>query len=418
MSTATAEPIVKKSLAELPPLQPLDKAFGDALKVQDPQVDLANPEGKKPETKPVPEKAKAEPEKTAAEKAAEPAKTEKPAKKKSALDAALSEETPIETKPELDEAQQILESKDPNWTKANEVIRKQLDELKVLRETAKKSAEPPPEVVQKLKSQDAELTQLREQNAKLRDSIVALDVRYEPEFQAKYVAGREKQVSSVAARVKAAGGDADAFSAAMELSLDKRAKALDAALQGIESPRELATINTKLGQIEVLDEERDARLSDPQQSFAQMQQQREVAASEHEAQVQQFKAATFDKIAKKLQKESPLFRPAPVDSEGAEEFNADLRSDMERAIELAGEVSPEDATMAAYKARRFDTITKYMMKEAKAKDARISELEGTLAKFEGAEPGYRGGKKPTGRAPHEVPLEEAFFGELRKQEPV
>ncbi len=42
----------------------------------------------------------------------------------------------------------------------------------------------------------------------------------------------------------------------------------------------------------------------------------------------------------------------------------------------------------------------------------------TLAKFEGSEPSYRGGKKPTGQASHEVPLEKAFMDALTSQAPV
>lgn len=412
MSTATAEPIVKKSLADLPPLQPLDKAFGDALKAQEPQAESAKPEVKKPEAKPAAEKPKAEPEKPT-----EPAKPEKPAKKKSALDATLSEETPVEAKPELDEVQQLLDAPNPDWPKAKETIKRQGRELKEAIEKLSKASEAPPELAQKLKTQDSELTKLREDNAKLRDSILAIDVRYDPATQEK-IAGRDKQATNLADRVAEAGGNKEAFLAAMDLPLAKRGKAIDAALEGIQSQRELTTINTKLAQIELVDEQLDEQLSKPHQSFEQMKKHREIESKKHEETVQQFKAVTFEKIAKQLQKESPLFRPAPAESEGADEFNADLKADMERAIELTGQVSPEDATIAAYKARRFDTITKYMMKEGKAKDARISELEETLAKFEGSEPGYRGGKKPAGLAPHEVPLEKAFFDALQSQAPV
>lgn len=417
--SAIAEPPTQTKPAAMD-LPPLEQAFGEALKAQEAQPgatkpEPAKPEAAKPEAKPAADKLKADPEKPAVKEAAKP---DKSAKKKSALEAALSEEPAPEAKPEPDETQQLLESKDPNWERAREVMKRQGEELKTFREKATKANEPTPEVAAKMKSYEKELADIKAQNAALKDSITALDVRYDPDFRAKYDDGRTKLVTQAAAKVEAAGGDKAKFLEAMELSGTKRSQLLKEALAEVEQGFERDAIGTRLGQIDTLEEERDEQLKNPQKTSEEWQRKRDVEAQKQEQAVAEFKTATFDKIAKKLQKESPLFRVAPDDSEGADTYNADLKADMERAIELTGNIPADDVAIASFKAQRFDTITKSLIAESKAKDARISELEETLRKFEGSETGYRGGKKPSAQAPHEVPLEKAFMDALNSQTPI
>jgi len=121
------------------------------------------------------------------------------------------------------------------------------------------------------------------------------------------------------------GGDKEAFLMAMEMPLSKRGKALDAALSSVESPRELTTINTKLSQIEVLDEEWDQMLSNPTKSHEQMTQKRELAARENAERAEQIKVATFEKVARDLPKISKLMRLVSEGAEGGAEYNEQLQ---------------------------------------------------------------------------------------------
>lgn len=414
MSTATAEP--PKQAPKQDALPPLHEAFGDALKAQE-----ATPE---PVAAPVKEPAakSAEPVKEVKEPAKQP--TKEPAKdapkgKRSAIDAALSDDAPVEVKKEEpDEVAQILESKDVDWAKARAALKRQSEELKGFRE---KKPEIPVEVAEQLKAAKelkAERDRIAEENAKYRDAIVELDVRYDPDFRAKHVVGREKRVESLAQRIKESGGDAEAFVSAMEMPLSKRSKALDAALTGIESARELTTINTKLAQIEVLDEERDALLSNVHQTAEQRARQREKQAQEAEVRAQELKDATFEKFSREMPKLSKLMRQVPDDTEGAKEFNESLQKDFEEARRLIDPITHEEAMTAAFKAARYDSVEREFLKYRETTGARISELESALAKMEGADLGFRGGGKPPAKADHEVPLLEAFTKALTGQAPV
>lgn len=332
----------------------------------------------------------------------EPVKEAPPKAKKSALDAALSDDAPVEKAPEPDEVAKLIESKDPNWEKARETMRRQSEKLK---DFEGRKLELPPEVAAELKSAKelkAERDKLTAENAKLRDSIIALDVRFDPAVQER-IAGRDKQATTLADRVADAGGNKEAFLAALDMPLSKRGKAIDAALEGIESQREITAINTRLGQIELIDEQLEEQLSKPHESFEQLKQKREIEAREHDEKVEQFKVATFERVQRELPKLSKLMRMAPEDSEGAGEYNTALKADLERAPTLL-KVSPEEATLLSFKAARFDSAEKMVL----ASRARIAELETELAKYEGAEPGFRGGGKPKPKADHERSIQEVY----------
>ncbi len=396
----TLEPPTKATASEAAGQLPdLTHAFSEALKTEKAKEAPAAEAPKEPVKEPAkgPEAAK--------EAAKEPIKEtpkEAPVKgKKSALDAALSDDATVE-KIEPDEVTKLIESKDPNWDKARETMKRQSEELKSFRE---RKPELPPEIATELasvKELKAEREKLQKENAQMRDSIMALDVRFDPAVQEK-IQGRDTQVSRLAASLKEAGADADAFVEAMALPLAKRGKMIDSILDSIESGRTRTVIERKLADIEVLDEQLDEQLSKPHESFEQLKQKREIAAREHAEQVERFKSATYEKVQRDLPKLSKLMRQAPEDSEGAAEYNASLKADLEKAPSLLS-VSPEEATLLTFKAARYDSAEK-MVLESRAK---IQALETELAKYEGAEPGFRGGGKPKPTADHERPIQEVF----------
>lgn len=412
MST-TAEPPVKTN--EMPELPPLHEAFQTVVKQMETDGKAtAEAQAKEPPKKEVKQPEKKQPEAKEPEKK-EPTKPEVKGKKKDALDSVLSEETP-EAKPEPDEVQQLLESKDPNWDKARETMRKQIEELKVLRETAKKASEPAPEITTKLKTLTEEREKMAAELAQYKDAVMALDVSYDPSVIAKK-SERENMVQSLANRLKNAGGDTDSLLSAMAMPLDKRAKALDAALDGIESSRERSIIETKLAQIELKDEELSQILSNPARSLSELQKSRELQEQQAFEKAEAFKQALFEKTRAQLPKLSKFMREASPDAEGAEKFNADLKADIERAPSLVT-APAEEVPILAFKAARYDSLER-IATERFARDAEtIRQLEESLSRYEGGEMKHRGDGKPVTKAIHELPIEEVFQRALSGQQPI
>lgn len=331
----------------------------------------------------------------------------KTAKKKSALDAALDE---VPTSEPVDEVQQLLESKDPNWTKARETMKKQSEELKALRETSKKSSEPDPQISERIKAIESEREQLKAENAKLRDSIVALDVKYDPEFQGKYIQGRDKLISQAAAKVESAGGDKQAFLDAMEMTGNKRSMALRDILSSIEG-YEKGAIETRLGQIDVLEEEMGEVLSNSQQSLEQIRHKRELEQRDSESRVAALKDSMFERVSKELQKNG-YFRQSPQDAEGAQEYNNGLSEDLKNARSLV-DAPAEDIVVASLKAARFDRITTHLKTERDAAMKEVEQLRAELAGYHGSEPGFRGGVKSKDAQPYDLPMDQLFNAALK-----
>jgi len=103
-------------------------------------------------------------------------------------------------------------------------------------------------------------------------------VKYDPKHREKYIDGRAKLIEKAALRVKAAGGNDTAFREAMELSGDRRVALLKEALCDITEDYMRTPITTLLGQVEVLEDERDEMMSDPQKSWETLKQQRQLEA--------------------------------------------------------------------------------------------------------------------------------------------
>lgn len=409
MSTATLEPPSTKTAgqtaAELPPLS---DAFAAAMKGQ--SVETPTPEPIKEVAKePVKEEPKGEVAKT------EPAKGD-PTKRRSALDAALADDTAV-VEPVKSEAEKLYDTENPtkeNWLKSRENFRTLNAQLREFQEKEGKASAPPPELTAKLTTLEKRAAELETENSKMRDSIMALDVRFDPVVQEK-LAGRDASVQRLAQSIKDAGGDGDAFMQAMDMPLTKRGKSLDAILENIESTHTKSVIARKLADIDVLDESLEEQLSKPTKSFEELKRSREIAAQEHAQKMEAFKTATYEKVQGQLPKLSKFMRLAPDDAEGAADYNTQLKADMEKAPKLLN-VSPEEATVLTFKAARYDSLEKIATERFSKDGARIAELEATLAKFEGAEPGFRGGGKAAPKADYERPIGDVFAEALRKPE--
>lgn len=409
MSTATLDTPVTAATtaAELPDMT---GAFADAMKqLEAKESGAPAPQAKPPVKEPAAKVTETKAPETKAEVKAEAPVARKP---KSALDAALSDDAPTEVVEQpVDEVAKLIESKDPNWDKARETMKTQSVRIK---EYEAKLAKPelPADVTSQLaqaKEMKSQMEKLLAEKAKLEDSVLALDVRFHPATQEK-IQLRDNGVTKLSATIKEAGADSAAFEEAMALPLTKRGKYLDAILEGIESPRTRATVERKLAEIEVMDEQLDEQLSKPHKSFEEMKQQRVLAEQQHAAEVERFKDATFESVKRELPKLSKLMRPAPADAEGAKEYNETLQADLAKAPSLL-EVEPEQAAQAAYMAARYPTIEKLYVESR----AEIAQLREYVAKLEGSEPGFRGNGKAPVKADYEKPLGDAFLEAMNAQ---
>lgn len=401
MSTAILETPPTTAAEASADLPDLSGAFADAMT----QLEAKEAGSTSPVKEQVKEKEGTAPE-TKGEKPAESVVVKKP---KSALDAALSDDASTEVVAVQEPDEIKLYDKEPtkeNWIQSRENFRKVSAEMKALQAKLVKP-ELPADVTAQLtaaKEYKAQLEKATAENTKLRDSIIALDVRYDPVVQEK-IQLRDSKTSKLAADIKEAGADASTFEEIMAMPLGKRGRHLDALLESVESPRTRGTIERKLAEIEEMDEQLDEQISKPHKSFDELKQQREVQAREHADQVERFKTATFENVRRDLPKLSKLMRPAPADTEGAKEYNEALQADLAKAPSLLDEgVEPQQAVQAAYMAARYPTVEKLYVESR----ARISELEELVAKYEGSEPGFRGNGKQPPKADYEKPLADAW----------
>lgn len=412
MSTATLEPPVKTAAQAATELPDLTAAFNAELTKVKAAEEPAKAEAPKAEAakEPVKETAKTEPAANI-----EPVKTE-PGKKRSALDAALSDDAPV-AEPVKDDVQKLLESTNPDWDAARATMKRQSEELKTFREKTPKASELPPETATELKTLREEAARLKRENDEYRDSVMAIDVRMDPGYQQK-LRGRDTEVERVASEIRESTNEAQAqaFLDAMALPIAKRGKHLDSILESVESSRVRSRIEAKLGQIDILDEALETQVAQPHKSYDELVRQREATAQQQQRAAQEAITATFADVKSRLPKLSKFMRPSADDAEGAAEFNADLQRDIENAPKFLNAKSREEAAIYAYKVSRYDTVEKIATERFSRDAARIRELEDTVAKFEGAEPGFRGGGKVKATADWERPITDVFQEALRKPE--
>lgn len=351
-------------------------------------------------------------EKAAKEKAAA-------AKPKSALDTVLGdkvEPTPVE--------QDILaefDAKNPDWKKAREVMKTQSEELKRYRSESAKSATVDPAIKGQLEAVQKERDAIREERDKLKDAVVALNVDYDPEVQAKFVDGKQRLLDRATDRTKEFGGDAEAFKEAMKLPAGKAQTAAmrDALVDvdEIDRPRIISLVE----QIRGLDEEYADLKKDPQQAWKTLSERRQMEQQSQYEESERTKQAVFDKVLKALPASAKLITRVDDSAEGAPEWNADLDAALNHSKHLLStDAKPEDIMAAAIKGSRYDFVEKLLLDERSRSQQEITELRTQLAKYESSDPGFKGGQK----TPKNDPMDKtpgAIFRETMektKQSPV
>lgn len=368
-----------------PPMTPVGDVYEAALAKErgdEPKAPEAKPEAKK-------ESVKTEPK-------AEEKKADEPAKPTSALDAAL-EQAPADEK-KAEPAESVLkdlpetlprEGRGEHWAKARAAIeRHELtigEQAKRIAELSKTSAAPPEEVTllrNELAEKDKTLNRYK-------DAIVGLDVKYDPEFQAKYVQGRDALVGKAVSKLNAFGGNGEALKEALDMAEGRtRTQAIKEALGEIEDvdrDRVMSFIND----VYKLDDERAELEGDPQQAWEKLQQKQAEALRQQNEQIEQRKRTIFDAVSKALPGKLTLIRPVDPSVEGGKEWNESIAEIKENAFKLLGnDATPEQLAEAALWATAGPKIQERWLADRQE----LSKLRTALKEYEESEPGFRGGK--------------------------
>lgn len=389
------------------PLPPIGKSYTEALVKQRGEVEPAGPTGVKvpdgfPDTGASGATGVAAPLRPDAEKAASGVTgVVAPPKPTSALDAALGaavtgatgvtdvqpesflkdlpETLPNENRKDhwknARGAIEKLETRDAEHTKTTAELRKQLEAAKAT----------PPE-------SSARVTELEKENADLRDAIVGINVEFSPDHRKKFIEGRADLVGKAAGKAHAFGGNADRLKEAMEMSEGKgRSAAIKEALEPIEDEYDRARVMDLLKDVAKLDDEKADVMKDPQGAWKKLQDAETVRATEQATKREEFKQKTFDKVAAELPKTHFLLRQVDPALPGAEDHNAGVKAmqDAARAV-LAPNANPEDQIKAAFALQELPKLQEHLVK------ARTDLATALLAlqEFEGATPGFKGGKQP------------------------
>lgn len=355
-----------------------------------------------------PEPERAEPE----EKAAEPAKSKKeepkpePKKPTSALDAVLETETPTEpeataskeTEP-TDYLKDIPETISPDktkraddWKKARGVIehlsglistnQKRMSELE---EQAKTATAPSAELL-------AENEKLKKENQEYKDSMVALNIEFDPEWRKKFVDGRNILVKKASDKLDAfiPGKGADLAKALAMPEGRARTTAIAEALADLEEG-ERFRVREFISQVERLDDEKEEQKKNPQTAWEQLKATDEAKRKEAEKEAANYKQKVYDETKGQIAKKLFLLRQVDGEIEGSKEHNQRVETITKEAWRLLGSITPHEACENAFRAAsasHYQALLIGTRKELKEALARLSE-------YESAEPGFRGDKQPT-----------------------
>jgi hypothetical protein len=336
-------------------------------------------------------------------------KSDKP---KSALSAVLDNPKNDEQKTE------VVESEIPANAPAKalrEAYERQKSEAIRWKAEAEKSKGGDPEVKTRLETIEREREALRAENQKLRDAVTAINVEYDPAVREKYVEGKAKLIEKATKSVEQYGGDPRAFAEAMKLTGAARTSALKAALENVDE-MDRQPIFDKLNKVRELEDEHADLVANSQQSYEKLTKDQQEKALQQQEQAEQQKSAIANKVLASLPAKHPLFIEAPADADGADDYNARLKVDLEKAAHLRGpDAEWNEISEASAKAARYDFLEETHLEYRTSAEAEISELKERLDKYEKADTGFTGGKKPAGQNPSDLTPGQRYMQGMAKR---
>jgi hypothetical protein len=390
MSTATEptevfEPDAKELAAESPkPTTSFEKAFEVALKGET---------AKEPEAEAPPAKQ-------------EPTKADKPGRAPDALFKKPDEEA----KPE--EAETTTEAKPgakQSWAELRgkaERAEKELAKIRQEKEVLEKGA-----TVEELTKLREQLAGIEKERNEMSELLGRAKAELHPEFQSKYIKGRESLVKRAADIADESGGDRDAVIRALNLSGKERVDALRdiaADMDNFQSGR----LGRLIDEINNLDEERAAKLSNSGQYAEELQRLEQEKARQSEEQMGRVLEKSFLSASKSLEAELEVLRKV----DGADWWNEQGEAIVKKAREFFnGNTDATAAAAAAIKAEAAGVYRELYVKErefSSEQEKRVQELEKELEGIYSRTPGVRSGaagKKPGGKPGFYDQLKEMGF---------
>lgn len=338
-------------------------------------------------------------------------------KKASALDLAIEGKPAVEAGPEvvepdadhaaiLKELEDAEKSKD--WRKIRPItearLKKEAELTGEVKRLQSELGKVDPKTGETLALTAKERDELKAKNAELLEVITRINVKYSPEYQAKYVHGRDKLVERAVSRVKEYGGNVEQFAQAMALTGKRRTEAMKVALADVD-PMDHPRIISVLDQIQSLDDEAGELESNPQHSFEELESKRSQERARMAEEGQRVRQQEFDKVDRSLKSKSFALRTVDPTSEGGSEWNDDVKGAFDRAnAHFAPEASIGTLREIAVKGERYDGLEKMLTATSKE----LAAANKRLREYDEASPDFRGsGKKPDAAA-HASPGEKYY----------
>jgi hypothetical protein len=356
------------------------------------------------ETKPAKDETKGE------EKPAKAAK----AKPKSALDAALSAEVDVEKVEDVQTEEDHLAGLDEElpadkakrseqWKKARGVIdtisgkltesSKRIAELET---QIQSGASPAPEL-------QAKLEKLEKENAEYKDALVALNVKWSPDYQNKYVKGRAELVKRASDKATVFGADGPKLAEALGMQEGRARTTAIAEVLGDLHEGERSRVWDFINQIDRLDDESREVEKDPQDAWAKLQETETERKKQKEAEAADYRKKVFNDTTKKMPAKLLLLRTVDPEIEGAKAHNEQVATIREAAWRLLNPgIPPQELAEKAYWAEAAPILQNHLVATRKE----LVELQKRLADYEQAEPGFRGDKQPA-LSDHEAKLKKS-----------
>lgn len=366
---------------------------------------LAQQQGQDPAPEPAKAEPVAEPE-PKAEVPKEPVK-EEPKAPESALDAVFDTPPakPEEVQPEASQEPELPETlptdkaqRSEHWERARNQIKRQDG---VIRELNDKLKLAPTELQTKLEEATKRAEELQKLNDEYKDSMVALNVEYEPEYRKKFVEGRDMLVGKAAAKLNAFGGKGELIVEAMKMPESRaRTVAINEALSELDEG-ERFRVREFVSQVERLDDERADLQKDPQTAWEKLKATESARQKQAAAEAENYKKRIFDETVQKIPESVLLLREVDPKLNGAEQHNANREKIIAGAWRLLGSgVTPQELAEKAFKAEAYDFAQPLLVSTRKE----LREALARLAEYENAEPTFRGGK-PQPKPEHEQKME-------------
>lgn len=233
--------------------------------------------------------------------------------------------------------------------------------------------------------------ELQKQLDEYKDAIVGINVEYSPEHRREFVEGRATLVTKAAEKLVAFGGDGPALEKALKMPESRaRTEAIKSAmgdLDAVEAGRVMGFIT----EIDKLDDRRAEVQRDPQGAWSKLQEAEKARATEVATKREEFKAKTFETVSKTLPDKYFLLRTVDDSLPDAAAHNALVAEMRTAAFELLKDgAKPEDLVEAAYAKQMVPQLQKFLVETR----TELRAARAALKEYEGAEPGFRGGKAP------------------------